>query len=236
MRNRHRYQIREIDTGKLLRFLWNGKYWIATAALVTAVAAILFSTYFIRPLYRADFTVFINNRSTDVETQLVSNADTIAAQSLTHTYSALIQNRSVLEPAAKKAGLEYPYEKIKKMVSADIEDNTQLINIHVTAETPDECLLLADRIAETAPGYVEDIIEGTSMKIVSSPVAVNAPVYPNIKRNALAGALAGFAAAALILFLRFITDTKMHDIAELEEEYGIPVVGSIPCIRQEGER
>ena len=59
MQNRHRYQIREIDTGKLLRFLWNGKYWIATAALVTAVAAILFSTYFIRPLYRADFLLSI---------------------------------------------------------------------------------------------------------------------------------------------------------------------------------
>ena len=235
MSDTKKYQIKEIDVVKLLYYLWDRKLWAVSAAIIMATLSILFSIYFITPLYRADFTVFINNRSNDVETQLISSADMSASQSLTYTYSALIKNRSVLEAAAKKADTDYSYEQLKNMVKTDIEENTQLINIHVTTDSRDTSLILADKIAEIAPGYVEDIIEGTSMKIVSDPVASGNQVYPDIRKNGLIGGTAGLVLTMFIFFVRFVTDTKVNDISELEYRYGLPVVGTIPSISEEEE-
>ena len=230
----------EINIRAFLKKVWKYNWAVAATSLVTAFVVTLISIYLIRPLYRADFTVFVNNRATNTETNLVSNGDMIAAQSLAYTYSALITNRSVLEPAAEAASMEKrTYAELKKMVTTDIEENTQLINIHVTAPTPEGALAFAEKIAEAAPEYVEGIIEGTSMKIVSAPATNMLPVYPNVEKNAVMGLAAGFIFAIAAMFLHFLLDTKVKDAHELEETSGIALVGSVPRIhpeKKEGSR
>lgn len=224
---------REIDIGRFLKTVWTHKWAVAAMSLALAAITAFISVYMIRPLYRAEFTVFINNRSTNSETQLVSNGDTIAAQSLAYTYSALITNRAVLEPAAEKASVSLPYAELKKMVTTDIEENTQLIDVRITGPSPEECLAFAQEIADIAPGYVEGIVEGTSMKIVSAPVAAGTPVSPNIWKNTVLGLLAGFVSAVALIFLYSLFDTKIGDIRELEDACGIASVGTVPQIRTE---
>jgi capsular polysaccharide biosynthesis protein len=227
------FGLREIDTAKYLKTVWKNLPVVIIFSMISAIIAMLISVYLIKPLYRADFTVFVNNRATDTETQLVSSTDTAAAMSLARTYSVLITNRSVLEPAAQHAGIDLSYEQVREMVRTDIEADTQLINVHVTGESSKDCLKLARWISETAPDYVENIIDGTSMKIVSQPVSVKHPVYPNVKKNTMFGGIFGFCLSLLTVFLLFIFNTKISDIKELEEIYGVPVVGTIPTIRQE---
>jgi capsular polysaccharide biosynthesis protein len=145
-------------------------------------------------------------------------------------------NRSVLIPAAENAGLEYSEAHLKRMVSADIEEKTQLINVHVTGSSPEECLNFAAEIARQAPAYVEGIIEGTSMKIVSDPVTTGRSVYPDVRKNTAIGGAAGFAVTFLILLILMISDTKVKDIKELEDLYEVPAVGTIPRIGERGAR
>jgi capsular polysaccharide biosynthesis protein len=60
--NKSEIQIREIDLWEILDLIWKKKMIILLVTVLTAAASWAGTKYFIEPKYRANFTVFVNNR------------------------------------------------------------------------------------------------------------------------------------------------------------------------------
>ena len=225
----------QIDLLVLIRVLWDRAWIIGLTTVLVAALSVFLSKTLIAPTYESSFTAFVNNRS-DASVQTgITNADTSASESLAHTYAEIVRSRPMLEKAAKRAGVDRPYKELDKMVSTSIEDNTQLVDVRVLAKSSKEAFVFAKAIADIAPKYLSDIVEGTSMKIVAAPVENTNKVAPNNMMNGVMGGLVGFLVSSLIIMIKELSDTKVKDSEELEEIYGYSVVGIIPAFDSHGK-
>ena len=220
----------EIDLAVLLRIFWKKLWLILLVAIFCATTAGVITRVLIAPTYESGFTAFVNNKAESGTQTTVTNADTSAAESLANTYAEILRSRPMLESAAKLAKIDKSYKELNGMVSTHIQTNTQLVDVKVTAESPEEAYLLAKTMSEIAPDYLSDIVEGSSMKVVSKPVENTQKVGPSMSRNGMLGALLGALAVMICLVVAEITDTRIRSQGELEETYGYSVVGVIPSL------
>lgn len=222
----------EIDLWALFKAVWKGKWVVILVTLLFGILAFLYTQFLITPTYKTTLTAFVNNRSATTASDTVdglSSGDTSAAKQLTYTYASIISSRPVLEEAALQAGLgNLPYSALQKTVSASVQDNTQLVNLSVTMTDPENALRFAQAIATVAPDRLAEIVEGSSMKIVSYPTLPTRPNYPSKRRNTILGMLLGAFLMAAYLVIRELLDTRVRSEQELEEKFGIPIIGTIP--------
>ena len=220
----------EIDLAVLLKIFWKKLWLILLVAIFCATTAGVITRVFIAPTFESGFTAFVNNKAESGNQTTVTNADTSAAESLANTYAEILRSRPMLESAAKRAGIDKSYKELNSMVATHIQSNTQLVDVKVTAGSPEEAFSLAKAISEIAPDYLSDIVEGSSMKVVSKPVKNTQKVGPSMSRNGMLGAILGALAVMICLVIVEITDTRIKSQSELEETYGYSVVGVIPSL------
>lgn len=218
----------EIDVSRLLKAIWKKAWLIIVVTLLCGSAAYLGTKLFVTPTYRATFTAYVNNKNTTESSTSVSNSDLSAAQSLVYTYANILTSRSVLTAAAEQVGQDYEYSNMKNWVSVDVVDDTEIIEVNVTMDDPEEALALATAIEGILPGYVTEIVEGSSVVIIDGPVLPEDIYSPNFMRNTLIGAMLGLFAVAIIIVLQELLNDTVRDENELERRFNVAIIGSIP--------
>ena len=222
--------VNEIDLAEIAGAIWKKKSFVILFAFLGACLALFITVAAIRPTYRSSFTAYINNHSTNSENNIdsLNSGDTAASQSLAQTYAVIMASRPVVEDAIKQSKLSYSYEEISDCISTSIQTNTQLVTLNVTMRNAKEAKALADSIKDIAPDYISDIVEGSSMKIVSSPVLATSRYSPSYSRNTVAGMLIGLLLAIAIVVIQDLTDDRIRSAEELERKFGISIIGTIP--------
>lgn len=208
---------------------------ILLVALIFAILTLAVTMFAIKPTYRSYFTAFVNNRTSSSEsTQTLQSGDISAAQNLTYTYASIMKSRPVIEDALKKAGLDskYEYKDISDEITTDIEQNTQLVTVYVRTGSAEESYQLSKAIAEIAPDYIANIVEGSSMKVVTAPVMATQQYSPSVTKNVAIGFILGMLLMMIIVVVRSLMDTRVKDAAELEARFGLSIIGTIPNYEQ----
>ncbi|MGI5990144.1 MAG: YveK family protein [Lachnospiraceae bacterium] len=228
-------EVVEIDLGQLFRAIWKKKWLVILAALVTGIIVFAVNAFIISPTYRVSFTAYVNNHSSSENTSSLSSGDTSAAQSLTYTYAAIITSRSVLVDAANVAGVSYEdTSELSDYVSTQVQEDTQLLTVYVTMKDADLAYAYAQAIASVAPDYISDIVEGSSMKVVSDPIPAEHKYSPRTGRNTAVGLILGALFAMIYVVIRELTDNRVKNEDALAEEFGISVIGTIPDFESAG--
>ena len=231
--NRNSAAERSIDIMRLLRVLLKRIWIILLIAVLCAVMAFGYAKIFVTPTYRSSFTAYVNNRMTTTEGQSnMTSADISASRSLTYLYQEIILSRSMLMDAANACGLQVSYATLTKNVATSVSSNAAIISVYVSAKTPEEAMRLASAIATVAPEHVERIVDGSSMRIVDYPVQPNAPYAPNTMRYAMMGFLTALLLGCAGVILFDVIVDKVASATEIEERYGIAVIGIIPDMQQ----
>lgn len=230
----------EIDLIPLLQAMLKKWWLLLAAALLCAAAAFLISKFAITPMYSSDFTVYVSNRSGGVATYTdngyqLSNDDINASRNLAQTCAVILTSRSVLNGAVNDSGLDISYEDVSSMVKAEVQESTQIIKVTVTTDSPEKSLQLAQSIEKVSKQYIENIVNGSSVVFPDSPQLAKGPSSPNILKNTAVGFLLGLLLAAAFVVIRELTDKRVRSESDLEEQFGIPVIGTIPDYRITGK-
>lgn len=209
------------------------RFWlIALAAVIVGAASFIYTKTCVTPLYRTDFTAYVNNRVTNDDKVTTNTGDLNASIGLMYLYNEIISSRSVLTEAAALCGLDYGYGTLAGMVSTSMPEKAALIRVFVTADDPEVAVRLAKAISQVAPEHVARVVEGSSMKIVDDPVRPTAPFSPNAFRSAIIAAMIG----AVLAYVAFVLLDLINDIVQgaedLENRYDVVVVGKIPDMAQ----
>lgn len=228
----------EVDLAEIAGAVWKKKGLVILSAILGACLALFITMVAIKPTYRSSLTAYINNHSTNSENNIdsLNSGDTAASQSLAQTYAVIMASRPVVEDALKQSGLTYQYEDVADCISTSIQANTQLVTLNVTMQDAKEAKALADAITDIAPGYISRIVEGSSMKIVSSPVLATSRYSPSYSRNAAIGTLLGLLLAIAIAVIQDMTDDRIRSAEGLERKFGISIIGTIPDFAGTGRR
>lgn len=220
----------EIDLMRLLKALWKKAWAIALTAAIFGTAVLACTAFFVKPLYKAQALMYVNSSNISVGGAKVSisQGELTAAQSLIKTYSVILKTRSTLNEVIETSGVNYTYEELRDMITAESVNSTEVFSIEVTSTSPKEAELLANTIAGILPEKIASIVEGSSARIVDYAVAPVKKSSPNLAKNTMIGAFLGMMLSGGIVVVLELMDDKIHDSDYLMQNYDIPVLAVIP--------
>ena len=218
----------EIDLKKLL-LAYLSKWWlIVLCAVIAVVVAFYVTTSLITPMYQAKVTVYVNNTASGQQVDYISNSNLATSQRLVNTYINMIRSDTVLEKVAEASDMEIAADQIRRIMSVEQVDDTELFDVFITHADPVMAAQLANAVAEVAPGEIENFVEGSSTKIIDYAKVPEKPISPSSSRNCILGALMGIVAAVVFLTVRFLLDVRIKDEEDLNMLFDVPVLAQIP--------
>ena len=154
----------EIDLSRLAGALVKRSWLIGIVAVLFAVVTFLGTVLFVTPQYESTTMFYVNNSSLSIgETSLsISSSDISASKSLVKSYIVILNTRGTLNDVIDYSGVNRTYRQLKSMLSASAVDSTEIFEVVVTSEDPEEAERISEAIAHILPKRISSIIEGTS--------------------------------------------------------------------------
>lgn len=235
MRNSQYY---ELDILHLLGQLWRRLWLIVIAGLLFGGGGFAFSTFVVTPKYEAEALMYVNNTSASLGNTSfsISSSELTAAQSLADTYIIILKARTTLNEVIEKEDLDYTYEELYDMISSDAVNGTEVFSIRVTSEDPEEAKNIANAIARILPDKISGIVDGSSVRVVDYAITPSESVSPSIIKYTAVGFLGGALLVCIIIVIRTLLDTLIHDEDYIIQTYDFPILAVIPDHTKSSEK
>lgn len=216
----------EIDLQDLFFALMSKLWAIIAALLIGAIAAGLYTTLAITPMYKSSSSIYILNQTTDLST--LSMSDLQVGSALTNDYRVLVKSRAVLNKVISNLELDMTYEDLNNSVTTYNEDNTRVLTIMVHNPDPYMAKTIVDEVTQVSIKRIAEIMDTVEPNIVDEGTVDTVAISPNLKKNVLIGALIGFILAAGIIVVRFLMNDSIKTSEDVEKYLGLNTLGVIP--------
>ena len=211
--------------------------WIIVAITLTAIfIATIINFFLIKPVYESNTTIMIGkprNRIVD-ENNPITYQEIQTNRLLVSTYREIAKSRTVLEEVIKNSGLDISIGQLREKVDVSLVKDTEIIQIKVQDHDPETAANLANTIASAFSKQVIRIMNVENVQVLDEAIPQLSPVKPkktmNIAISLVLGAMLGVLAAFILEFL----DTSIKTPEDVEKYLGLPVIGTIPYLK-EGE-
>lgn len=221
----------EIDPVQLLKALWK-RAWIILLAMIVCGSGMFFYTKFVVPeKFTAKAMLYVNNSSISLggTTLNLSSSELSARKSLVDTYIVMLGTRAVINDVITQTGLPYSYKDIVHMISAESVDSTEIFEVCVTACDPKEAELIANAICRVLPEKIQDIIVGSSARVVDYAEVPTHKSAPNVTNKTALGLVIGFLLSAGGIMIAEMMDQYIRSEEYLLQTFSdIPVLAIIP--------
>lgn len=221
-----------LDLRELYELFRRNLLFIAIVTVVAMAAGMLFSTFFITPVYEASATMIVNKSEGSSSPDVTYN-DLLFTQKLVKTYSVIMQSNTVLKRVIDEIGLDIGVDSLKGMLSISGVNDTEVIRIKVSNENPELAARIANEITKQAPQEIIRAVKAGSVEVIDS---ASVPLRPTKPRKAMNTAIAGILGAMLsvgIVFLRNYFDDTIKTEEDIREKLNLPVLGVLPMYRNE---
>lgn len=223
-----------IDLRRLFMAVWENILIILSAALLVSVLLAAKCAYEEKPKYRSTFSIMIGNKTTEQEVSSVSTADISAANQLANVYSATMKSSQYfIDNVIEKAGLTgvCTYSQVKGAISADAGAQAQQLALTVTMTNAEQCIRIAQGMSEVIPILMPELVRGSSVRVVSSPLQSVSRTTADVKGSAKKGFLLGLIAMAALVILLDLIDRRVKSVRELERIVGETGIVCVPTVK-----
>lgn len=176
--------------------------------------------------YTCEVTMHVNAAS-----DISATTGTLAAsRDLTEAYIAIMKDYSFSEKISKAltTDIGYSVQKIRRTLSMDAVDNSQILAVEVTTSSARDSYLIAKAIEEIAPNTLRQYFDDTgSIVILTSAQKPTAPEPSNLAVNSALGAVVGFVLSACIVLLVAKLDKRIRNEDDIRNSTKYPVLGII---------
>ena len=218
----------EIDLVEIWQVIKKQFGLLVIIVILCAVLAGVISKFFIAPKYTSSSTIFLTPSIS--ETGVVDYTSQNSNEKLVNNVMALLVQDNILSEVAKQTGME-SVEDLRNQIKVSNDTNTTLVKVEATTLDPK---LSKNIVNSTVNVFIDTMQENLNLKnieIVDKAKLSYEPSGPNIKKNILIGAAAGFVIDALIVVLKVLTNTKLKSKEEAEKYLKLPVFCELPVIK-----
>lgn len=220
-----------IDIGAVIHILLRKAHIIILCALLAGFAAYAGVFFLVTPQYEARITMYVNNRSSSAASFTLTQSDLTASAKLVDTYSAILQNVSVLRDVITDAEVDLEEEELKNTLSVKSVNNTEVFEVSVQHPDPKAAARIVNSIAVIGPERISEIVEGSSVKVINYADIPSKIVSPSYSKAILMGLIfGGFICCALII-IRSLLDTTVKSESDFEV-WNYPLLGTIPDLKE----
>lgn len=218
----------EIDLVEIWQVIKKQFGLLVVIVILCAILAGVISKFFIAPKYTSSSTIFLTPSIS--ETGVVDYTSQNSNEKLVNNVMALLVQDNILSEVAKQTGME-SVEDLRNQIKVSNDTNTTLVKVEATTLDPK---LSKNIVNSTVNVFIDTMQENLNLKnieIVDKAKLSYEPSGPNVKKNILMGAAAGFVMDTLIVVLKVLTNTKLKSKEEAEKYLKLPVFCELPVIK-----
>ena len=214
-----------------------GNYFLSHIVIILSVITVIlivgciYSVVIKKPLYHGTTSIVLVNQNNG---NTITNSDIQVNRNLVETYTQIIKSRKILSTVISQLGLTYSESVLANNVSVSAITDTDIIRVSVSDENNQ---LAADIANEIARVFMEDIKTRYNLQNVSvldEAVAESSPCNVNIAKEIVLYILIGVVLGCAIVFVMFYFDTSIKSSTEIEEKFGLAVLGNVPYVEKRG--
>lgn len=213
-----------IDLVELMYRLLASWKLLAALSLAFAIAAGVYTTYRITPMYQATSTIYVVSRSDSA----INMSDLQMGSALTQDYIKVFKMWEVHEEVASNLNLPYSYGRLRGMLSVSNDSGTRMLDIRVTSADPEEAAMLANEYAKVGSQYIADTMSTDRPNIMSVALVPANPVSPNRTRNIMMGFILGLALGCGIVVLQMLLNDTYKTAEDIRKYTGLVTLAVIP--------
>ena len=237
-RDRYNEEYYTLDVLHVAKMLGRRLWVIILCGLLAALTAFSIAAFGIAPTYSSYVKLYVNNSSFSLGNTnfSISSSELSAAQSLVRTYGDILDSRSTYERVIEKAGVNYSWKQLSRMITYASSNNTEIMRVTVVSKDPYEASKIANTIAEVLPVRIAEIIDGASMEVVDSAVPELKKIAPNITKHTATGLVLGILLSTIVLLIVALLDDTVHDEEYILRTYDYPILGKVPDLLNAGNK
>ena len=220
-----RTDVIEIDMGEIIRVLLHNAFLIGLVGILAAFITVMGTKVLVVPEYQSTTKMIILTKQ-DVST--ITNADLQASSSLTKDYIELVKSRTVIEGVITDLSLDMSYEGLLSKLQIDTPEETRIIEISVSDESPNRAAQIADTVRQSASEHIQQVMNTEAVNVVDKANIPASPYKPNIKKNAVLGGAAGAFLCIVFICAIFLADDTIKNTEDVEKYLNLSVLGNIP--------
>lgn len=223
----------DVTLGSILRLLLNKCYLLLIGGLAVAAAVFLILTFVVSPTYKSRVSFYVYNSSDKtVQSGTINNGDLQAAESLATTYSKVLESNSVLDAVLKNLGSNSKLSRkdLSEMTKVSVISDTQLLEVVVTSSDKEFACKVANSFAKVAPAQIVRITKAGGVEVVDKPEVATEKSSPRTGFDTVVGFIVGVLVVAVILLIKFLSDTTIYLPEDIKKLSNATVLGQIPEI------
>lgn len=218
-----------MSAAKVLSVLKKYALAIAAFAIIGGVVGAAYTYLFMTPLYEARAQILINQEPEEDAapgTGLETNLEYI------NTYNVIIMSAPILEQVTQEAGLNQTVEELQSQITVAGENESQVASITVEDTDAKTAVTIANTTARVFEREVPSIMSVDNVSVLAPAKLADAeePVSPQPLFNIALALLIGTMVGIGFAFVRGYFDQSIKEEEDIENELGLPVLGTIAFI------
>lgn len=230
----------ELDLKELFLIFWNRKLEILLIILISLIAGIIYSYFYLEPVYKASTALILVQSSATVDEEgqtSITQTDLTLNSKLVSTYSEIMKRKSVLSKVVSNLGMpESSMESIKQNVSIKAVSDTEIIEITAKNQDPEKAALIANEIAKVFSEKIIEIYNISNIYILDRAEAETNPCNINHSKDLVIFAFIGIVISIIVCLISNMLDTTIKTEEDVEKTTGLLVLTSIPDYNIENNR
>jgi len=221
----------ELSVSDIFSIIMKRVMLIALCIVLGTVSAYTITKHCIDKEYTTSVSMYVapNNKDVDVYAAL---SDLNYAQKVVNTYIEILKTNTFLESVAITSGLRYSVKDIEESIDIAALNETEIFEVRVTTNDPEESFILANTIAKLAPEKIIEIKNADDVKVVDPAILPTEPSAPNVLQNTVIGFALGLVLGVILAFLLELLDKRVKDEDDLLKHYNVPILGKVPKITE----
>ena len=223
----------ELDLKELFNLFLSKFMQIVIIVIIATIIGIVYTYGFITPKYSSSTSLVLvgSSHSSGTEgTDSITTTDVSLNSKLVSTYSELVKSKKVLRQVISNLNINVGEEELKKNVSVKAVEDTELIRITVTNENASYAAKIANEIAKVFSELVSKTYNINNISVIDEAEVGNKPSNINHVKDITIFAFGGLIIADGYVLLANILDTTIKTAEDIEKNFGLPVLVSIPQI------
>lgn len=169
--------------------------------------------------------------SEDTNSTITSNDITINSK-LISTYTELIKSDNVLRDVIHNLGIEKSIDTLRNNISVYSVTGTELIGITVRNQDKEASSMIANEISKVFTEKVKELYNIDNVHILNQAEIPDKPSNMNHSKDILLFTFFGVLVSTIYVFILNMTDTTIKTSENIEEEFELPILATIPILRK----
>ena len=229
----------EIDLKRLAKTANNKKIIIVLILIISVALGYIYSFYYVTPKYKSSVTMVLAQISQKNEetTNSITQTDINLNKNLVDTYGEIIKKNAILNEVIDRLDLQdVETEDLLKMITVVTKNNTEMLTIEVANEDANLARDIANEIGNVFTETVTKIYSINNVYIIDNAELPTEPYNVNhVKDLAMFFLIGVFVSAGLVLLI-YMFDTTIKEEEDVEDQVGLPVIGTIPLLDMEDNK